>query len=34
MAYVLLNAPKTGEIALGYDTDAERAHKALITSLS
>jgi hypothetical protein len=34
MAYVLLNASKVGEVALGYDTDAERAHGAIVTSLS
>jgi hypothetical protein len=27
MAYVLLNASKVGEVALGYDADAERAHR-------
>jgi hypothetical protein len=34
MAYVLLDASKAGEVALGYDADAERAHRASVSSIS
>jgi hypothetical protein len=34
MAYVLLNASKAGEVALGYDADTKRAHRTIMTSLS
>ena len=34
MAHVLLNTSKVGEVALGYDADAERTHDAFRCSLS